>query len=240
MLVNRYIRQIKLLGEKDHAKLSNLTVGIIGCGGLGSNSALLCAQLGVKKLILMDRDKVSQTDFNRQQFSESDLGRAKVEALKEKIGKTNSNVLVEAHFEQFGEGKSKGAFRNANVILDGTDNFSTRVAINRFCLQNKIPWIFASALKFEGMLSTILPLKSACFECWAIRPKNELSCEDAGIMNTAVAAIAALQVQELINLICFNKPNYANKLLRVDLRSGLFESIALERSTKCPTCSKKR
>lgn len=239
MLPNRHLRQIKLLGSANHSKLSKLTVGVIGCGGLGSSSAMLLAQIGVKKLLLIDRDKVSQTDFNRQQFFEPDLGRPKVDALRENIRGMNSEVAVEAHFEQFGDGEKDTAFRKADIILDGADNYSSRIFINRFCLQRKIPWIFASALRFEGMLSTILPAKTACFECWAKKPKNELSCEDAGIMNTAVTIIAALQVQELVNFACFNKPNYANNLLRLDLKTGLFEAILLGRNPECAACSRK-
>ncbi|MBI5224485.1 HesA/MoeB/ThiF family protein [Candidatus Micrarchaeota archaeon] len=239
MLKNRHLRQIRLLGEKNQAKLSKLTVGIVGCGGIGSNSALLASQLGIKKIILMDRDKVNETDFNRQQFFESDLLKAKVEAVAQKINKMNSDVLVEAHFEQFDLETAK-AMEKASIILDCTDNYSTRIDINRFCLKRKIPWVFASALKFEGMVSTIIPWKSACFECFAKKPKNELSCEDAGIMNTAVATIAAIQVQEVVNLFCFGKPNYANALFRMNLLDGLFEKILVDKNPKCAACAKKK
>ncbi|MEK6843218.1 MAG: HesA/MoeB/ThiF family protein [Candidatus Micrarchaeota archaeon] len=235
MLKYRHLRQIKLLSKKNHAKLAALTVGIVGCGGIGSNSALLTAQLGVRKIILMDRDKVMETDFNRQQFFEIDLHKPKVDAVAQKINKMNSDVLVEAHFEQF-DLKTAKAMRGADIILDCTDNYSTRIDINRFCLKNKIPWIFASAIKFEGMVSTITPGKSACFECWAKKPKNELSCEDAGIMNTAVATIAAIQVQEIVNLFCFGKPAYANALFRMNLRDGMFEKILVDKNPKCQAC----
>ncbi|MFH1750450.1 MAG: HesA/MoeB/ThiF family protein [Candidatus Micrarchaeota archaeon] len=236
---SRYLRQIKLLGNNANSKLQQLTVGIVGCGGLGSNSAALCAQIGVKRLILMDRDRVSRTDFSRQQYFEQDLGKPKVEALKDRIARINPETRVDVQFDQFGT-TSSPLFETANIILDGTDNYSARVLINRFSLKKRIPWVFASALKFEGMLSTILPGKSACFECWAKKPINELSCEDSGIMNTAVGVISALQVQELVSLACFNGPNYLDNLIRVDLSRGLFEKIALVRETDCKACSKTR
>ena len=226
------------MGEIGHSKLRRLTVGIVGVGGIGSNSAMLCAQLGLRELILIDRDKVSQTDFNRQQYYEGDLGKPKVEALRGKIAKMNSDVKVDVHFDQFSD-ETSSKFKSSSIILDGTDNYSTRVLINRFCLKESIPWIFASALKFEGMLSTILPPKSACFECWAKKPRNEHSCEDAGIMNAAVSTLAALQVSELVNLVCFNKPIYANKLLRVNLLEGAFEAIGVDKNPKCEACSRK-
>ncbi len=236
MLQNRYLRQIMLLGGKEHSNLSSLTVGVLGTGGIGSHSALLCAQLGIKKLILIDRDKVMPTDLSRQQYSESDAGKPKVLCLKELISQKNSDIKVDAIFGQF-EGNNISALNDANIILDGTDNYLSRKEINRFSLKQNIPWIFASALKFEAMLSTIIPFNSACFECWAKQPARELQCEDVGIMNTAVAAISAIQVQELINVICFNKPLYTNQLLRVNMKTGLFEKIKADKNTNCDACN---
>ena len=236
----RYAGQEKLLGKQAQSRLRNMVVAIVGLGGVGGNSAILCTQLGVKKLILIDYDFVQMSNLSRQTlFSEKSIGKPKVSEAEKILERINPEVKIESHHEQLSEKTAEGLLQNADIILDCTDNFEARKAINRFCLKSKNPWIFSSALKFEAMLSTIIPEKTVCFECFASEPKAQLACSEAGIMNAATSLIASLQVQEMINLVCFKKPNFAGKLFYADLKTGIFSEKKLERKRNCPACSEK-
>ncbi len=233
---NRYLRQRKLLGKQEE-KLHALSVATVGMGGIGSFSALLCMQLGVRKLVLIDREKVRSTDLGRQVvYEEADVGKAKVEAAKKKLLEINPSVEVEARFEQLEERNARELLEDVHLVLDGTDNYDTRVALNRYCVKEGKPCIFSSALKSEGWVFSFVPGK-ACFECWAPVPKEELSCEQVGVLNTTVALAASLQVQEMVGLVCHKKPRIINKILRFDFEGPSFGEIKVEKRKECPACS---
>lgn len=235
----RYARQEKILGRKTHEKLRNASVAVVGVGGIGSNSALLCAQLGVKEIALVDRDVVELSNLGRQiLFSSVEVGKPKALVAAKNLRALNPDVEVKAFNDQLSRDNAERFLSGADVVLDGTDNFETRAVMNEFCFKNKKPWIYAGALGFEAMLSTIVPGKTPCFACFASEPKCLLGCADAGILATTTAFIAAQQVQEAANLICFNKPKYAGRLFYVDLKNAVFNETTLKKKKNCRICRK--
>ena len=231
----RYLRQRKLLGNQEH-KLHGLTVAIVGVGGIGSFAALLGAQLGVKKLVLIDRDRVRGTDLGRQAlYGEADIGKPKVEAAKKKLQEINPTVSAEAKFEQLDDKNAVRLLKGTDVVLDGTDNYETKRALNRYGIRKKKTVMFSSALKHEGWVFASVPLKT-CFECWAPRPKQEASCEQVGVLNTTVALAASLQVQELVNWTLGNGRRGGNEMLRFELDPFRLEEIKVEKRSGCPAC----
>ncbi|MBI5229074.1 HesA/MoeB/ThiF family protein [Candidatus Micrarchaeota archaeon] len=236
----RYLRQERILG-KESKKLRNASVGIVGIGGIGSNSALLCTQLGVEKLILVDRDFVQVTNLSRQSlFSERSIGKPKASEAEKILHKINSDVDINAYQDQLSHKNVGAILGETGVILDCTDNYDTRKIINEYAWSNKKTWIFASAFGMECMLSTVIPGKTPCFQCWAKEPEVESNCSEAGIMNTTTAFISSLQIQEMVNLLCFGKPVFAGSLFYGDLRNGIFHKKKLKTQKDCACCRKQK
>lgn len=236
----RYARQEALLGSKAHAKLRKATVAVVGLGGIGCTSALLCTQLGVKRLIVADFDVVDETNLSRQAlFTAESIGKQKASEAKKSLEKINPGVEVEAFNQLITEKNAATILADADVVLDCTDSYKSKMTINKWSVQNGKPMVYAGAVGFEAMVSTILPRKTACLECIAGKSNAAImDCAGAGVINTATSLAATLQVNEMVGLLCFRTPNYAGKLFYVDLRNGLFHEKNLKKRKNCTVCSK--
>ncbi len=197
--------------------LNGSKIAVVGVGGIGSHVALLLSKFDVS-IRLIDFDKVVESNLNRQiLFSQKDVAKLKVDAAINSLNQLNPKASFEAISEKLGESNSKGLLRDCAVVLDCSDNYSARAAINRHCIEFKIPWVYSAAFASETMLSTFdLRQKSLpCFECFATKPKVDLKC-GASTPIMSVSFIASMQVQELLNL-AKGKPNFANKLVYCNL-----------------------
>lgn len=232
----RYLRQQKMLGKKEE-KLHRLRVAVVGLGGIGGYAALFCAQLGVKRLVLIDRDRVRSTDLGRHAlFAEKDVGEAKVAAAKERLHQVNPEVAVLIHDQQLDEKNASQLLGKADIVLDGTDNHQARAAVNSACMKLGKPWVFASALKGEGMVSFVGPRGKPCFACWAPEPRTEESCEQAGVLNITVSFAASLQVAQLADWACRRKAPLEGTLARFQLNPLRLESAKLSSDPHCRVC----
>jgi molybdopterin/thiamine biosynthesis adenylyltransferase len=231
-LAERFSRQVILLGKRDLKKIHQSTVAIVGVGGVGSHSALLCAQLGFGRIIVVDGDKVEESNLSRSALSrEESVGKNKALDAVRELEKMSRWTSVEAVPFLLSE-RTGGALRKADVILDCTDSFAARLEINRYCLGARKPWVYASAIRNEAMVSTVVPGETPCFECWAKPPKGAATCREIGVLPTAPALAAAVQAAEAANLV-LGRPALAGKLFYADLGRGVFGVKTLERRKNC-------
>lgn len=232
---NRFLCQEKVIGNANK-KLQNTRVAIVGLGGTGCNSVLLLAQLGVKNVKLIDPDVVELFNLPRQPlFTESDVGKSKVKVAVEKLaGYSAKFTAVQELLEERNAAK---LLSGADVVLDCTDNYVARKSINDYCFENKIkiPWIYSAAIRDKAMVSTFIPGKTPCFNCFAKPLVREISCAERGVIATSTALAAALQVQELINLLK-KDAKCSGKMLFANLSTFSFEFFPL--GISCKRCKK--
>lgn len=231
----RYIRQeiYQEIGKKGQEKLRKSTVAIVGLGALGSASANLLVRAGVGKLILIDRDIVELSNLQRQAlFNENDIGKPKASQAKKHLGKINNEVEITAiiddlNFENIVKIFSKG--KNFDLILDCTDNMETRFLLNDFCVKNRTPFIYSSAVGSKGYIFNIIPNKNnACLRCFLKEATQLDTCETLGVLNTITNLISSLQVNEAIKILLKKGKVNASERVKNELtRSQLPETKLL-------------
>src|SRR3989344_9585267 len=194
----RYIRQeiFSEIGKEGQKRLRKSSVAIVGLGALGSVSAELLARAGIGKLILIDRDVVELSNLQRQAlYDESDIGKPKALAAKEKLRKINSEIEIEFYiddlnFENIGKIIN---VKSADLILDCTDNLETRFLINDFSIKNKITFIYSSAVGSKGYIFNVIQKKTACLKCFLKEAAQLGTCETVGVLNTITNLISSIQ-----------------------------------------------
>jgi len=233
----RYSRQRKLkeMGEKKQELLRKKKVVIIGCGGLGSAAAELLLRAGVEHLTLIDKDKIELTNLGRQLlYEEKDVGKYKAKVAKEKLLKINSRAKTDAHVLYL-DNKNLSLLDNADLVLDCTDNLETRFWINYHCHKNKIPWIYASAIRWEGYVMFISP-KGPCLSCF-LKKGNSETCNQQGIVGPLPTSIASLQTTLALRYLVGEK--IEPLLYRLDLKKMKLSEIIVKKRINCPTCGKR-
>ncbi len=234
----RYSRQVifEHIGKDKQDLLHNSKAAIVGCGGLGTRTAELLARAGVGKLILIDKDNVELSNLQRQTlFYESDIGKPKVQAAKEKLELINSTIKVEAKTEALN--KTNIDLLKSDLVLDCTDNLDTRFLINEYCVANKIPWIYAGVVGSTGMIMSIMPRRDYCFNCIFKETCCNENCETRGILNSAATAVSAIQTTEALKILTKQTPE--NALITIDIWSLKLSKINVKRNPNCPVCANK-
>lgn len=237
----RYIRQeiFREIGKKGQQALRKSCAAIVGLGALGSVSAQLLARAGVGKLILIDRDVVELSNLQRQSlFGEDDIGKAKAAQAKGHLNKINSGVGVDFFVDDLNfENIEKILNKKINLILDCTDNLETRLLINDFCIKNRIPFIYASAVGSKGYVFNIIPNKnSPCLRCFLKEPAQLDTCETAGILNAITNLVSSVQANEAIKIL-LNK-NYEKNLLFFDIWKNELSKLKVSKNKNCACCAK--
>jgi len=200
--MKRYARHEVLFDVK---KLKNKTVLVIGLGALGTTVCEKLVRAAPLKLIILDHDKVEKENLTSQLYFENQIGKRKTHATKQNLLKINPKSKIKVINTTFTPDNSKKIISEANLVIDCTDNFFTRYTINEACKKLKKPWVFGAVLKTEGMQMNILPGKG-CLECvFQSPPLNECKCSKVGVLNTAVAVIANLQVTEALKILLGKK-----------------------------------
>jgi molybdopterin/thiamine biosynthesis adenylyltransferase len=244
----RYSRQVLFAGIGEHGQrlLAGRRVAIVGVGATGAASAALLARAGVGNLILIDRDFVEPSNLQRQTlFDENDalLALPKAEAAKLQLQRINSSVKTTAHIADLVPDNVERLLQDADLILDGTDNFETRYLINDFCVSTSKPWIYAAAVGAHAATMNVLPRgqedETACLAC--IFPDaptgNVETCDTAGILSTAVNFAASLQVTEALKFLTGQAQKMRRTFLSYDLwtgeRSEIFTGKPQQNCTVC-------
>ena len=243
----RYSRQAQFapLGEDGQRRLLDSHAVIVGCGALGSFHAAALARAGVGRLTLIDRDFVEESNLHRQWlYDEADAAEAlpKAVAAARRLARINSRIVVQPRASDLHADNIAELLAGADVILDGTDNFETRFLINEYAVRENIPWIYGAAVGAGGVVLPVLPGRTACLACMVDPELNDTgpTCETAGILNVASAAIAAFQAAEALKILAGRLEAVASRAVTLEMWSGRPRAVDVERDPSCPVCVQRR
>ncbi|WP_019341789.1 molybdopterin-synthase adenylyltransferase MoeB [Stutzerimonas stutzeri] len=242
----RYSRQI-LLRQVDiegQLKLKQSRVLIVGLGGLGSPVALYLAAAGVGELHLADFDQLDLTNLQRQiAHDTSSVGLHKVDSAMVRLSALNPLVELVPHRAAMNVDTLEAAVSDVDLVLDCTDNFAVREAVNAACVAAKKPLVSGAAIRLEGQLSVFDPRveTSPCYHClYGHGSEAELTCSEAGVLGPVVGMIGSLQALEAIKLLVgFGEP-LIGRLLLVDALCSRFRELKVKRDPACTVCGHSR
>lgn len=246
----RYSRQILFagIGEAGQEKLLAASAVLVGCGALGTAVANLLVRAGLGRLRIIDRDFVEPSNLQRQTlFDEADARDAlpKAVAAERRLRAVNSTVQVEGIVGDLTPKNAKDLLSGFPLILDGTDNFETRLLLNDAALSLGVPWIYAAVVGSYGVTMAIRPGETACLACLLEGEEKsaaigaEATCDTAGVLQTAVGVIASIEATEAMKFLA-GKPEALNgRLVACDVWSGKFQSIRVARNSSCRACARR-
>ena len=251
-LYEKYSRQILFagIGEEGQEKILKSGAVLIGCGALGTAVAGLLARSGLGKLRVIDRDFVELSNLQRQTlFDEADARHAlpKAVAAERHLRAINSGVQVEGIVADLTSQNAFDLLSGFPLILDGTDNFQTRLLLNDAAVSFAIPWIYAAVVGSYGVTMTIRPCETACLACLLESGQpdgisdlgNELTCDTAGVLGAAAALIASIESTEAIKILAGRLDALHGRLVSCDVWTGKFQSIRTERNPSCRVCARR-
>lgn len=244
--LHRYRRQTALgmIGAEGQRKIGKATVLIAGCGALGSMQAGLAARAGVGRLILVDRDILEMHNLQRQTlYTEQDVRERlpKAVAAARHIQSINSEINIEHAVADLNPANILAFASQANLILDGTDNFETRYLLNDAAVHLSIPWVYGGVMGTQGTSMLIRPSQGPCLRCLFEEPPPASAAprEVQGVLATAVAWVAALQITQMLRILTGHAP--AETLLHsMDIWNGRSVSALVVRDAHCTCCIQRR
>lgn len=238
----RYGRQIllKQVDVEGQLKLKQSRVLIVGLGGLGSPVALYLAAAGVGELHLADFDSVDTTNLHRQILHDTDsVGRTKVDSAISRLQALNPQVKLVPLRTALDADSLGSVVAAVDLVLDCTDNFAIREAVNAACVAAKKPLVSGAAIRLEGQLSVFDPRveSSPCYHClYGHGSEAELTCSEAGVAGPLVGLVGSLQALEAMKLLAgFGEP-LVGRLLLIDALSSRFRELKVRRDPACAVC----
>jgi molybdopterin-synthase adenylyltransferase len=243
----RYSRQVlyPAIGQAGQRRLGSSHVAVVGCGATGAAAASLLARAGIGMLTLVDRDFVEESNLQRQMlFDEQDAREAlpKAEAARRKIAQFNSRIEVRAHVSDLVPSNIHELLGDAAIVLDATDNFETRYLLNDYAVEQGRPWIYAAAVGAYAATMNILPGETACLACLFPKPPTGtmVTCDTAGILNTAVNFAASVEVTEALKFLVGAQDKMRRTLLGRDLwTNDQAEINAATPRARCAVCQER-
>lgn len=239
----RYSRQIMLpqMDIQGQEKLLAAKVLIIGLGGLGCPVAMYLAGAGVGQLTLVDNDQVDLSNLQRQIAHTTDsIGQFKVSSARATLNKINPDIKINELALRLESEALLAEVAKADLVIDCSDNFTTRFAINRAAVQHKVPLVSGAAIRMEGQLVVFDPrvTSSPCYQCLYEETSDaDLSCSENGVMAPLVGIIGAMQAMEAIKLLAGLGAPITGKLLLLDAMSMQWREMNLVKDDTCPVCS---
>lgn len=244
--IRRYSRHILLpqIGGKGQQKLLAGKVLVVGLGGLGSPASFYLAAAGVGTLGLVDSDVVDVSNLQRQiLYCTGDVGRPKAECARDRLQALNPDCKAIARRESLTEENSRELVSGYDVVVDGADNFPTRYALNRACLDLGVPLCHAAIYRLDGQATTIVPGKTPCYQCIYPEPPPQgamPTCRDAGLLGAIPGVMGIIQATEAIKLILgIGKPLLGEMVVYSGLTMD-FQKVRLRRNPRCPACGDER
>jgi adenylyltransferase/sulfurtransferase len=245
--LDRYRQQVAFpqWGPDAQRRLEAARVLIVGCGALGTAQANLLVRAGVGRVVIADRDFVDLSNLQRQTlFDETDVANVlpKAVAAGRHLSLINSHVDVQPMVVDVTWENVRGLVAQADLVLDGTDNFETRFLLNEACCQADKPWVHGGCLGASGQSMTIIPGRSACLAC--LMPEGPPAagslptCDSGGVLGTIIQIIASLQVSEGLKILSGQHDQVSRELTFIDSWSLRFRSISLRRLAQqgCDVC----
>ncbi len=234
----RYNRQLKVpeFGEEGQKKLRTSHVLIAGIGGLGCASVTYLTAAGVGQITIVDFDVVESSNLNRQVlYGEENIGEKKVLVAQRRLSQLNPGVEINPIVARITQENVFSIIRDVHVVLDGLDNFDTRLLINSACVKQKIPYIHGGVARLRGLITTIVPGETPCLAC--VYPEGSPGGEGLGVLGVIPGLIANIQALEAIKIMIGHGPSLAGKLLRFNGNDMKFRFDDIKRNESCKVCS---
>ena len=238
----RFSRQIMLptMDVAGQQELVDATVLIVGMGGLGCPAAMYLSAAGVGHLVIADDDTVEITNLQRQiAHEQSNLGESKVSSAEATLKGLNPDVRITQIKNRCEGDLLEQAVVSADVVVDASDNFNTRFAVNQSCLKNKKPLVSGAAIRMEGQVAVFDSEnpESPCYQClYSECDDDDASCSQNGVMAPLVGIIGSVQAMETIKLITGIGNSLVGRLLLLDAATMQWREMKLPRDPSCPAC----
>lgn len=238
----RYSRQIMLsdIDIEGQEKLLTARVLIVGLGGLGSPVAMYLAAAGVGHLTLADFDSVDLTNLQRQiAHTTNSIGENKAQSAAKTLRELNPEMQITCIEKMLDADSLFEQVKQTSVVVDCTDNFQTRFAINTACVAAKVPLVSGAAIRLEGQVTVFdaRDEKSPCYRCLYEESADDLTCVANGVLAPLVGVIGSVQALETIKLICGFGTTLAGRLLLFDAKHTEWREIKLTKDSHCPVCA---
>lgn len=238
--LERYARHIilKEVGGSGQARLKSAHIVVIGAGGIGSPALQYLAAAGIGRLTVVDDDRVDLSNLQRQTlFGDADIGAPKVDAAARALHRLNPQVTIMPVETRIDAGNAAGLLAGADVVLDGCDNFATRLAVSDAALTLRIPLVSAAVGQFEGQIGVFRGWETdkPCYRCLVGNDPDraEASCAETGVMGALTGMIGSLAALEAIRAIVPFGTDPAGKLLIADTLDWRFRTLALPKDPAC-------
>jgi molybdopterin-synthase adenylyltransferase len=238
----RYARQVALadVGEDGQARIGRGAALIVGLGGLGCPAAQFLATSGIGRLVLNDFDRVDETNLPRQiLYTADDVGKLKVDAAAARLRALNPRVHMTTLQERLDGAALDAAVRCVDVVLDGTDNFAARFAVNRACVAHCTPLVSGAAVRLEGQVA-VFPNRTGepCYSCLYDDEDEWLGdCQGNGVLAPVPGVIGTMMAAEALKILLGWDSALHNALLLWDAKRGEWQRVALRRDSECEVCS---
>ena len=238
----RYSRQIMLpdFGIEAQERLLSCRALVIGAGGLGSAAAIYLAAAGIGSLTIADHDAVDLSNLQRQILhGTADLGRPKVDSARERLSDINPALEITALPARLEGEALQDQVRTADIVLDASDNFRTRFAVNAACVRSATPLVSGAAIRYEGQLTVFRSDLAAgpCYHClYQEGVQEEQTCTENGILAPVVGIIGSLQALEAVKALTGIGETLCGRLLLFDAKYLEWRLLALKRDSSCRIC----
>ena len=237
--VERYARHLVLseVGGPGQQKLARARVLIVGAGGVGGPAALYLAAAGVGTIGLVDADTVSLSNLQRQiQFATDDIGRSKVEASSERLTAINPHVVVKTHALMLTADTAEALIADYDIVLDGTDDFSTRFAVNAACVAAGVPLVSGALGRWDGQVAVFEG--GPCYQCLVPdAPPDAQTCSRVGVVGALAGVIGSMAALEVVKLITGAGEPLTGRLLLYDGLHATARTVKIAADPSCPVCS---
>jgi|TARA_Y100000389_G_scaffold104137_1_gene100982 molybdopterin/thiamine biosynthesis adenylyltransferase len=242
---NRYIRNIIIdkIGIEGQKKLSLAKILVIGAGGLGSSTILYLAANGIGAITIIDHDKVELSNLQRQIIhNQQDINRFKVDSAKEKISHLNSNINLTTLKLKADEKNLKKIITEFDIVIDCSDNFTTRFNINKICYTNNKTLIFGAVKEFYAQLAIFKPsIHSSCYNCFNednAQKRLDTKLSDKGILGSIPGIVGSMQATIAINEILSINEFKPNQILLCNFLDFSFRTVKISKNPSCNICNK--
>lgn len=243
--LEKFSRQIILekVGETGQLKILNSSILIVGCGGLGSTAATYLSMSGILNFGLVDFDKVTLSNLNRQLlYTENDIGKKKINVLSKKLKEINSKVQIKLFDTKLAEKNSQALLKNYKIVLDCTDNFPTRYEINRACYSNKKILVSGALYNYEVQLFAFKAWSNKNLPCYnCIFPQNKKkksygNCNDQGIISSVAGIGGLLQANMVLNIVTNRSHDKYKEFVIFNCESNKSTNIKVKKDKRCKIC----
>jgi adenylyltransferase/sulfurtransferase len=239
MDLSQWERQLPLFqnGAEDQLRLSNARITVVGAGGLGSAVLYYLAASGVNNLQIIDNQAIELSNLNRQiLYNFADVGKKKVEIAAGRLIGLNPKLNVEAIAVKAEEAVDAIQNFQPEIIVDGTDNLGARIFLNRLSLSLRIPLVYAAVEGWQGLVGTVYPFQSSCFEC--VFGEKLTTKKTPPVIGTTPGLAGVVEAAVAIKILLGDKPLY-NQVLFFDLNTFSFKLLKTSRKSGCHSCEDK-